>query len=91
MAHGLSCSIARGIFPEQGSNPRSLHWQADSQSVPQGSPQTLFLNHPKIMRPHNLRKVSGFLINYMVKFNSFFRYSSTWIIFDHYSNQENAN
>jgi hypothetical protein len=28
--------------------------------------QTLFLNPPKIMSPHNLRKVSGFLINYMV-------------------------
>ena len=30
MAHGLSCSAACGIFPEQGSNPCSLHWQADS-------------------------------------------------------------
>ena len=30
MAHGLSCSAACGIFPEQGSNPCSLHWQANS-------------------------------------------------------------
>ena len=29
-ARGLSCSVARGIFPEQGSNPGLLHWQADS-------------------------------------------------------------
>ena len=28
--HGLSCSAACGIFPDQGSNPCSLHWQADS-------------------------------------------------------------
>ena len=28
--HGLSCSAARGIFPDQGSNPCPLHWQADS-------------------------------------------------------------
>ena len=30
MVHGLSCSAARGMFPDQGSNPCPLHWQADS-------------------------------------------------------------
>ena len=30
MAHGLSCSMACGIFPDQGSNPSPLHWQVDS-------------------------------------------------------------
>ena len=30
MAHGLSCSEACGIFPDQGSNPCLLCWQADS-------------------------------------------------------------
>ena len=30
VAHGLSCSVACGIFPDQESNPRPLHWQADS-------------------------------------------------------------
>ena len=36
---GLSCSIACGIFPDQGSNPCHLHWQADSQPLDdQGSP-----------------------------------------------------
>ena len=30
VAHGLSCSMARGIFLDQGSNPCPLHWQADS-------------------------------------------------------------
>ena len=31
VVHGLSCSAARGIFPDQGSNPcPRLHWQADS-------------------------------------------------------------
>ena len=28
--HGLSCSVACGIFPDQGSKPCPLHWQADS-------------------------------------------------------------
>ena len=32
MAHGLSCSAACGIFPDQGSNPCPLHWQEDSFS-----------------------------------------------------------
>ena len=26
----LSCSLARGIFLDQGPNPRPLHWQEDS-------------------------------------------------------------
>ena len=30
VAHGLSCSEACGIFPDQGSNPCPLHWQVDS-------------------------------------------------------------
>ena len=30
VAHGLSCSAACGIFPDQGSNLCPLHWQADS-------------------------------------------------------------
>ena len=44
LAHGLSCSMACGIFPDQGSNPCPLHWQADSQPLRhQGSPCMLFL------------------------------------------------
>ena len=43
VAHGLSCSAAYGIFPDQGSNPRPLHWQADSQPLRhQGSPPPTF-------------------------------------------------
>ena len=39
VAPGLSCSAACGIFPDQGSNPCALPWQADSQPLrPQGSP-----------------------------------------------------
>ena len=39
VAHGLSCSVACGILPDQGSNPYPLHWQADSQPLRhQGSP-----------------------------------------------------
>ena len=41
VAHGPSCSAACGTFPDQGSNPCLLHWQADSQSLRhQGSPWT---------------------------------------------------
>ncbi|XP_060142924.1 DGAT1/2-independent enzyme synthesizing storage lipids isoform X5 [Globicephala melas] len=39
VAHGHSCSAACGIFPDWGSNPCPLHWQADSQPLRhQGSP-----------------------------------------------------
>ena len=30
VVHGLSCPAACGIFPDQGLNPYSLHWQTDS-------------------------------------------------------------
>ena len=43
VAHGPSCSVACGIFPDQGLNPCPLHWQADSQPLRhQGSPITTF-------------------------------------------------
>ena len=46
VAHGPSCSAACGIFPDQGSNPRPLHWQADSQPLRhQGSPIFSFLRN----------------------------------------------
>ena len=34
VALGPSCSVACGIFPDQGSNPCPLRWQADSQPLP---------------------------------------------------------
>ena len=44
VAHGPSCSVARGIFPDQGSNPCPLYWQANSQPLRhQGNPKGLFL------------------------------------------------
>ena len=44
VAHGSSCSAACGIFPDQGSNPCPLLWQADSQPLRhQGSPYTFIV------------------------------------------------
>ena len=44
VAQGSSCSVACGIFPDQGPNPCPLHWQADSQPLRhQGSPLLVFL------------------------------------------------
>ena len=46
VAHEPSCSAACGIFPDHGSNPCPLHWQADSQPLRhQGSPAASFLNY----------------------------------------------
>ena len=40
VAHGLSCSAACGILPDQGSNPCPLRRQVDSQPLRhQGSPR----------------------------------------------------
>ena len=39
VTHGPSRSTVCGVFPDQGSNPCPLHWQADSQPLRhQGSP-----------------------------------------------------
>ena len=39
VVHGLSCSAACAIFPDQGLNPCLLHWQAGSLPLShQGSP-----------------------------------------------------
>ena len=52
VAHGPSCSAACGIFPDQGSNPCALHWQADSQPLRhQGSPWILFYSFPIVPAP----------------------------------------
>ena len=41
VAHRPSCSAVYGIFPDQGSKPCPLHWQADSQPLRhQGSPSS---------------------------------------------------
>ena len=49
VVHGLSCSVACGIFPDQGSNPCPLHWQADSQPLcHQGSPNLTNLSNNKL-------------------------------------------
>ena len=51
VAHGPSCSAARGIFPDQGSNPCLLNWQADSQPLRhQGSPNVN--SYSEIMFPN---------------------------------------
>ena len=51
VAHGPSCSAACGIFPDQGSNPCPLHWQADSQPLRhQGSPADVIFKTLEIGR-----------------------------------------
>ena len=47
VANWLSCSVARGIFPDQGSNQCLLHWQTDSLPLShQESPLIVFLSVP---------------------------------------------
>ena len=48
VTHGPSCSAACGTFPDQGSNPCPLHWQADSQPLRhQGSPANFWIRKIK--------------------------------------------
>ena len=45
MVHGLNCSKARGIFPNQEVNPCLLHWPVDSLAPsPPEKPHCLFLS-----------------------------------------------
>ena len=44
VAHGLSCSETCGVFPDQGSNPCLLHWQAETLPLShQGSPAIILV------------------------------------------------
>ena len=53
VTHGPNCSTACGIFPDQGSNPCPLHWQADSQPLRhQGSPGELLKVEDTWALPH---------------------------------------
>ena len=56
VAHGPSHSAARGIFPDRGTNPCPLHWQADrfSTTVPPRKPQHTFFKMPLVFKffPH---------------------------------------
>ena len=55
VAHEPSCSAACGIFPDQGSNPCPLHWQADSQPLRhQGSPVSSFKYNERSQRKGHL-------------------------------------
>ena len=70
VAHGPSCSAACGIFPDQGSNPSPLHWQADSQPLRhQGSP-CLFLYFIKMKSYRMYPFVSGLLSSSTFWFDS---------------------
>ena len=62
VAHGPSRSAACGIFPDQGSNPCPLHWQADSQPLRhRGSPNFILLHVPLQFSQHHLLKRLSFL------------------------------
>ena len=51
--HGPTCSAACGIFPDQGSNPCPLHWQADSQPLRhQGNPGASFTPESALYQGH---------------------------------------
>ena len=66
VAHGPSCFTACGIFPDQGSNPCPLHWQADFQPLRhQGSPLEGFFNHKWVL---NLLKAFSASIEMIICF-----------------------
>ncbi|XP_073664772.1 BLOC-2 complex member HPS5 isoform X3 [Tursiops truncatus] len=60
MAHGPSRSVACGILPDQGMNPRPLHWQADSQPLRhQGSPKGHIFNEMASSNPTYIKMEEG--------------------------------
>ena len=75
---GFSCSIACGIFPDQGLNPCPLHWQVDAYPLHhQGSPrQSLFKSHfLLVLMAHMIKKYYCKLLKEVLKLrrnNDFF-------------------
>ena len=69
VAHGPSCSAACGIFPDRGSNPCALHWQADSQPLcQQGSPYNNVLNFELFSQRHFIATLFIYLFIYLFIF-----------------------
>ena len=55
MEQGLSCSVACGIFPDQGLNPCLLRWQADSLLLShEGNPPM-----PLLKEPYRMQQAKG--------------------------------
>ena len=66
VGHRLSCSTAWGIFPDQGSNPCPLHWQADS--LPLSHPAYMQLIHfivQQTLTQHCIEITLQFLKNFL--------------------------
>ena len=62
VAHKLSCSAACGSFPDQGLNPRLLHWQVDSLPLSHlGSPHSIIFawRIPWIEQPGGLPSMAS--------------------------------
>ena len=82
VAHGPSCSTACGIFPDQGSNPCPLHWQADSQPLRhQGSPLIMVLICISLMT----NDIEHLFMCLLAIFMSFFWRKYLFQSFDHFS------
>ena len=76
VANGPSCSVACEIFPDQGSNPCPLHWQADSQPLcHQGSPH--LSNFDLSIFESTLAKLSERWFGYLYIISSEFIYTLT--------------
>ena len=70
VAHGPSCSVAYGIFPDQGSNPCPLHWQADSQPLRhQGSPNPTYFRREFWVR--RMARITGAGVEPLVRPNKY--------------------
>ena len=61
---GLSCTVACGIFPDEGSNLCLLHWQADSSALShQGSPEHfLSMRKPSTLSGDKLKKIKKYWV-----------------------------
>jgi len=71
VAHGLSCSAACRIFPDQGSNPCYLRWQVDSLPLShQGSPRILIFKLSITWDFHCMSQVLALKLNLILEVKS---------------------
>ena len=72
----LSCSVACGIFLDQESNPRLLHWQVDSLLLSHwGSPEILFLQVKFVMTLRENKAYQQFLESWEGQY-----YGKNWLL-----------
>ena len=74
---GSAAMRPHGIFPDPGSNPCLLHWQADSLLLTPGKPHLLFFSNSYFIDIQFIHNIGKSWIHEKIKKNTFRKWNNT--------------